>query len=78
MNDKELEAAMKAAQERSDEPLRDILKRERDEAQKRPPNVALEKHGESFIDMLRYSLEVPRSFYDEMRLPKKQDEDLDR
>ena len=50
---KEEQAAMEAAQLRSAEPpLRDILKREHDENQKRPRNVALEKRWPSFSDIL--------------------------
>lgn len=73
------EAAIQAAQERAGEPhLRDILKREHDEAQKRPRNVALEKRGDAIIAMLRNNLHIPREFIEEMRQPKKREPDLDR
>jgi hypothetical protein len=54
-------AAMQAAQERSGEPhLRDILKREHDEAQNRPRDIALEKWGPSITEQLFRDLKPVR------------------
>ncbi len=58
---KQEEAAMEAARERSAVPhLRDMLKREYDEAQKRPRNEALEKWGPMIEDEILRDLERER------------------
>jgi len=73
------EAAIQAAQERNAEPpLRDILKREHDEAQKRPRNVALEKRGDEIVRMLWEGLRIPPEYLGGAQRSKKRDEDLDR
>ena len=59
--EKSEEAAMEAARERSAVPhLRDVLKREHNEAQKRPRNEAVEKWGPTIEEMIERDIERRR------------------
>jgi len=60
--------SMEEARERSGiPPLRDVLKREYDEAQKRPRNEALEKWGSAIEEMIERDMERRRRL--EKKLP---------
>ena len=77
------QAAMDAAQLRSAEPpLRDILKREHDEAQKRPRNEALEIWGDALEGIVLRDLERRRKFFKSLENqtpapPKRHEPDLE-
>jgi hypothetical protein len=74
---------MEAAQEQSAVPhLRDVLKREHDEAQGRPRNEALEKWGPAIAEMIERDMErrrrlekpLPQSFPSRApAMPRKKD-----
>jgi len=54
-----LNRAMEAASEQAAmSPLRDVLKREYDEAQKRPRNIALEKWGQSIDEIIERDMDA--------------------